>query len=55
MLGFVIGTDFVCEDFLEFQKNEQIKVLNKLTKIAKTSHQTFMPAIQKEFEKNSLF
>ena len=31
---------------------EQIKILKKLMKIAKTSPKTFMPAILKEFKKN---
>ena len=36
VLGSVIGTESECKKFLEFQQNEQIKIL-KLTKIAKTS------------------
>ena len=39
VLGSVIGTESECKISLEFQQNEQIKVLKKLTKIAKTSHQ----------------
>ena len=39
MLGSVIGTESECKKFLEFQKNEQIKILKKITKIAKTSPQ----------------
>ena len=39
MLGSVIGTEFECKKLLEFQQNEQIKILKKLTKIAKTSPQ----------------
>ena len=36
MLGSVIGTESECKKFLEFQQNEQNKILKKLTKIAKT-------------------
>ena len=39
VLGSVIGTESECKKFLEFQQNEQIKILKKLTKIAKTSPQ----------------
>ena len=39
VLGSVIGTEFECKKFLEFQQNEQIKVLKKLTKITKNSPQ----------------
>ena len=39
MLGSVIGTEPECKNFLEFQQNEQIKILKKLTKIAKNSPQ----------------
>ena len=39
MFGSVIGTEHESKKFLEFQQNEQIKVLKKLTKIAKTSPQ----------------
>ena len=35
--GSVIGTESECKKFLEFQQNEQIKILKKLTKIARTS------------------
>ena len=37
MLVSVIGSESECKKFLEFQQNEQIKILKKLTKIAKTS------------------
>ena len=39
VLGSVIGTESECKKLLEFQQNEQIKILKKLTKIAKTSPQ----------------
>ena len=39
VLGSVIGTESEGKKFHEFQQNEQIKVLKKLTKIAKTSPQ----------------
>ena len=39
VLGSVIETESECKNFLEFQQNEQIKILKKLTKIAKTSPQ----------------
>ena len=39
VLGSVIGTESECKKFLEFQQNEQIKILKKLTKIAETSPQ----------------
>ena len=39
VLGSVIGTESECKKFLEFQQNEQIKILKKLMKIAKTSPQ----------------
>ena len=39
MLGSVIGTESECKKFLEFQQNEQIKILKKLPKISKTSLQ----------------
>ena len=39
MLGSVIGTESECKKFLEFQQNEQIKIMKKSTKIAKTSPQ----------------
>ena len=39
MLGSVIGTESECKKFLEYQQNEQIIILIKLTKIAKTSPQ----------------
>ena len=39
VLGLVIGTASECKKFLKFQQNEQIKILKKLTKIAKTSPQ----------------
>ena len=39
VLGSVIETESECKKFLEFQQNEQIKILKKLTKIAKTSPQ----------------
>ena len=39
MLGSIIRTESECKIFLEFQQNEQIKILKKLTKIAKTSPQ----------------
>ena len=37
VLGSVIGKEFESKNFLEFQQNEQIKILKKLTKSAKTS------------------
>ena len=55
VLGSVRGTESECKKFLEFQQNEQIKILKKLTKIAKTSPKTFMPAILKEFKKSFRF
>ena len=39
VLGLAIGTKSECKKFLEFQQNEQIETLRKLTKIAKTSPQ----------------
>ena len=39
VLGSFIGTEPECKNFLEFQQNEQIKILKKLTKIAKNSPQ----------------
>ena len=39
VLGSVLGTESECKNFLEFQQSEQIKILKKLTKIAKTSPQ----------------
>ena len=39
VLGSVIGTESEYKNFLEFQQNEQIKILTKLTKIAKNSPQ----------------
>ena len=39
VLGSVIGTESECKKFLEIQQNEQIKILKKLTKVAKTSPQ----------------
>ena len=39
VLGSVIGTESECKSILEFQQNEQIKNLKKLTKVAKTSPQ----------------
>ena len=39
VLGSVIGTESECKKFLELKQNEQIKILKKLTKIAKTSPQ----------------
>ena len=39
VLGSVIVTESECKKLLEFQQNEQIKILKKSTKIAKTSSQ----------------
>ena len=39
VLGSIIRTESECKLFLEFQQNEQIKILKKLTKTAKTSPQ----------------
>ena len=39
VLGSIIRTESECKKFLEFQQNEQIKILKKVTKIAKTSPQ----------------
>ena len=39
VLGSVIGTESECKKLLSFQQNEEIKIVKKLTKIAKTSPQ----------------
>ena len=53
VLGSVIGTESECKKILEFQQNEQTKILKKLTKIAKTSPQNvyacYTKGVQEKF------
>ena len=42
VLGSVTGTKSECKNVLEFQQTEQIKILKKLSKIAKTSPQNLL-------------
>ena len=55
VLGSVIGTESECRTFLEFQQNEQIKVLKKLTKIAKTSPQNIYACYTKGVQEKLSF
>ena len=55
VLGSVIGTESECKKFLEFQQNEQIKILKKLTKIAKTSPQNVYACYTKGVQKKLSF
>ena len=55
MLGSVIEKESKCKKFLEFQQNEQIKILKKLTKIAKTSPQNVYACYTQGFQKKLLF
>ena len=50
MLGSVIGTESECKRFLDFQQIEQIKILKKLTQIAKTSPQNVYACYTKEVQ-----
>ena len=53
VLGLVTGTASECKKFLKLQQNEQIKILKKLTKIAKTSPQNvyacYTKGVQEKF------
>ena len=55
VLGSVIGTESECKKFLEFQQNEQIKILKKLTKIAKTSPQNVYACYSKGVQEKLSF
>ena len=55
MLDSVIGTESECKKFLEFQQNEQIKVLKKLTKIAKTPPENVFASYTKAFQETLSF
>ena len=52
VLGSIIRTESECKMFLEFQQNEQIKILKKLTKIAKTSPQNVYACHTKGVQEN---
>ena len=55
VLGSFIGTETECKMFLKFQQNEQIEVLKKLTKIAKTSPQNIYACYTKRVQEKLSF
>ena len=55
VLDSVIGIESECIKFLEFQQNEQIKILKILTKIVKTSPQNVYACYTKGVQKKLSF
>ena len=55
VLGSVIETESECKSILEFQQNEQIKNLKKLTKVAKTSPQNVYACYTKRVQEKLSF
>ena len=55
MLGSVIETESELKKFLEFQQNEQIKILKKLTKVVKISPQNIYACYTKGVQEKLSF